>query len=244
MNTTNCSPKIAISHFLQTGRNHQSEDLPCQDTVLIRNTEDCLFCGLADGQTGTRYGAEGGHACLEAIADYIDSIGIHDFIHTPFPDELPCMLVQTYRRKLLPLAQTHQADLKEFASTLLAIAVERKTGNYALLHLGDGCAVSIPRTGDPSLLTQPDNGLTLKHTWLTTNPGAVSHFRVCFGSLESKKRLILLSDGAACFCRGSTILWRVKDLLKQGTPEQLREKLVQSTPIDDTACILLEISNL
>ena len=100
MNTTNCSPKIAISHFLQTGRNHQSEDLPCQDTVLIRNTEDCLFCGLADGQTGTRYGAEGGHACLEAIADYIDSIGIHDFIHTPFPDELPCMLVQTYRRKL------------------------------------------------------------------------------------------------------------------------------------------------
>lgn len=243
MNKTNqdCIPIISLSHFLQTGQVHQSEGQPCEDTVFIRQTKDYLFCGLADGQSGTLYGSEGGQACLEAIADYIDSVGIHALIHAPFPDELPCMLVRSYREKLLALARIHQADLKDFASTLLAIAVERKTGKYALLHLGDGCAISVPKAGEPCLLTQPDNGLTPSHTWLTTTPGAVAHFRVCFGSLGSKKRILLLSDGATCFCRGSNLLRRAKELLITGTPQQLQQQLEQSDPADDATCLLLEL---
>ena len=245
MNHVICTPSqnIVLSHIVLTGQVHQAEDLPCQDTVFTRLTDEYLFCGLADGQSGTLYGAEGGRVCLEAIADYIDSIGIHELIHTAFPDELPCMLVRSYRGKLLPLARERQTDPKEFASTLLAIAVERKTGKYALLHLGDGCAVSIPQSGEPSLITGPDNGLTPRHTWLTTSPGAITHFRICFGSLESKKRLMLLSDGATCFCRGSNILWRVRDLLRDGSAEQLRQKLDQSAPSDDASCILLDLWN-
>lgn len=240
MNTGIC-PHISLSHISRTGQSHQRDCQPCHDAVFTRCTEEYLFCGLADGQSGTRYGREGGQICLEAIADHIDSHGIENLIHAPFPDELPCILVQAYRRKLVAMARERQADLKEFASTLLAIAVERKTGKYILLHLGDGCAVSVPQTGEPALITRPDNGLTLCHTWLTTTPGAVAHFRVCFGSLGSKKRLLLLSDGATCFCRGSNLLRRAKELLKTGTPQQLQQQLEQSDPADDATCLLLDL---
>lgn len=237
------SGKITVSWGQTEGSYHREKNQACEDTVFLCTTPDYLFCGLADGQSGTLYGSVGGRACLEAISDYISSMGIGNFIDAPFPDEHPCSLTKIYRQKLLHLSESKATPMKEFASTLLAIAVDLKTGKFALLHLGDGCAISIPLSGEPTIISAPDNGLSLCHTWLTTSENAVSHFRIRFGSLDNKKRILILSDGATCLCKGQNIPWRAKELLKHGGQEDLLEQLILSKPTDDATCILLECHN-
>ena len=231
---------ITFSHAQIQGSRHRKNQLPCEDVVLMRDTSDYLFYGLADGQSGTRYGAEGGEVCLNAVFDYVALEGIKSVLDTPFPDELPCAIVKSFRGKLLPLAQNRSISLREFASTLLAIIIDRKTGKYMLIHLGDGYAISIPSTGESTVISAPDSGLSVYHTWLTTSDNAVSHLHVSFGSLDNRKRILMITDGATCFCRNGDIPWRTKDLLKNSTQQELCEYLMLSEPIDDATCIVLD----
>lgn len=231
---------FSLSHARITGARHKENLQPCEDAVVLRSTEEYLFCGLADGQSGATRGAEGGRACLEAIADHVENIRLETLLHAPFPDELPCMLTRVFRKRLLTLAPPE--DWKDLASTLLAVAVSRKTGDYLLLHLGDGCAICVAGDGEPAIFSPPEQGLSLHHTWLTTSDNAVSHLRLSFGSLRGRKRLVLLSDGAVCLCRGQNIPWRAKELLKNGTPEELHRFLERSVPADDATCILLDLA--
>lgn len=231
---------IKLSHAQAVGRLHRERGKPCEDTVVVHDFPEFLFCGLADGKSGANYGAEGGRISLETTADYIHEIGIENLIHAPFPDELPCMMVKEIRKRLLALAGEKKAKLQDFASTLLAIAIDRSTGDYTLLHLGDGCALGIPETGDAAILSPPENGLSLNHTWHTTSNHAVAHLRISFGSFGGKTRILLLSDGAVCFCRGRTIPWRAKSLLKEGDVLQLQAHLENSDPSDDASCVILD----
>ena len=241
MNTIPCGPsRLLLSHVRIPGSRHRQNLQPCEDSVLLDNDGDYLFCGLADGQSGAPWGAEGGRACLEAVSGYIRRTGIHSLIHARFPDELPCMFAQAFRRKLLALAEEKQCPLQDFASTLLAVAVDLKSGAFILLHLGDGCALSAASDTEPGILSPPENALAAHHTWLTTSDNAVAHLRVAFGSLKPGKRLLLLSDGAVCFCRGRNISWRAKDVLRTGSQQLLRQLLAQSNPEDDATCILLD----
>lgn len=231
---------ITFSHAQIQGSRHRQNQHPCEDVVLVRATQDYLFCGLADGQSGTRYGAEGGRVCLNAVFDHIALEGIKSFFDAPFPDELPCAIVKSFRGKLLPLAKKRSVSLREFASTLLAIIIDLKTGKYMLIHLGDGSAISIPNTGEPTVISVPDSGLSSYHTWLTTSDNAVSHLRVRFGSLDNRKRILIITDGATCFCKNRDIPWRIKDLLKNGSQQEICEYLMLSEPIDDATCIVLD----
>lgn len=231
---------ITISCIQAAGSDHKKHQQICEDTVFLHTTEDCLFCGIADGQSEALYGREGGKACLEAVCEYVGSTGIRNILDTPFPDELPCTITKVFRKKLLSLARNKKVPLQDFSSTLLVLAADWKTGDYILLHLGDGCALGIPASGDYTIISSPDTGLSPHHTWLTTSDSAVSHLRIRFGSLKNNKRILLLSDGATCFCRGRNIPWKVRELLNQGSRQQLQDYLVQSTPADDATCILID----
>lgn len=237
------SEGISVSCMQTSGSRHREQQQPCEDTVFLHTADDYLFCGIADGQSGAPYGREGGMVCLEAVCDYIGSTGIENILNTPFPDELPCSITKAYRQALLSLAARKEAPLQDFSSTLLALAADLRSGRYILLHLGDGCAVSISNSDEFTIISAPDNGLSSHHTWLTASDNAVSHLRIRFGSLENRKRFLLLSDGATCFCRGRNIPWRTRELLRQYSQSQLWEYLVQSTPADDATCILIDCRN-
>lgn len=232
-------PSGTVSWAQIPGTRHRETRQSCQDVIFLSATPDCFFCGLADGQSGTRYGSDGGTACLEVLFQHIASVGIGSLLDAPFPDELPCTLTQVYRRRLLELSAILGEPLREFASTLLAIAIEPKTGRFLLLHLGDGCAISVPNQGEPVILSAPDNGFSCRDTWLTTSQNAVSHLHIRFGSTEGKSRILLLSDGASCLCRGRNIPRRAKELLKSGDQPELQDALEHSQPTDDATCILL-----
>ena len=242
MNTISCGTDhiISFSYTQIKGSSCREKRKASEDAVWIQTARDYLFCGLADGQSGAEFGAEGGRVCLKAVADYMETAGIRTLLDAPFPDELPYPIVKTFREKLLLLAKKKAVPFQSFASTLLAAAVDLKTGRFLLIHLGDGSAVGIPNLGEPVIISAPDRGLTSCHTWLTTSDCAVFHLRISFGTLENQKRLLLLSDGAACFCRNRDIPWRVKELLKNGSQRELSEYLMQSNPGDDATCIILD----
>lgn len=235
---------IVVSYANKTGDDTFQKHRPCEDAIYSREAPSFLFYGLADGQSGAKHGASGGYACLESIADYIQASGISEIMHTPFPDELPCMLVKEMRKRILSMAGNQNISYKEFASTLLAIAIDLRSGEYILLHLGDGCAVSIPRGGSIKILSAPENGFSLYHTWFTTSDSAVRHLRVAFGSIADKRRLLLMSDGADCFYRGININRKAEALLQYGSQEEILTHLRKAELADDACCIVMDISAL
>ena len=104
-----------ITTAQKTGLRHLQQNKPCEDVIYLRQTRNLLFYGLADGQSQTLCGAEGGRACLEAVADYIENTGISNILHAPFPDELPCMFVKQIRRRILSMVSSQNTDFKEYA---------------------------------------------------------------------------------------------------------------------------------
>lgn len=231
--------ETAVSVIQRQGRRHREREESCGDVTLIRREKDHLFLGLADGQSGAVYGAEGGMACLASVADYVKAMGIRRVLDAPFPDELPYEIVKGYRRKLLMLAEDRGAEFRDFASTLLALAVDWESGEYVLFHLGDGCAVSVSGAGEAAVFSVPDAGVAAHSTWLTTSAAAIPHLRLSFGSLAKKKRVLLLSDGAGCLCAGRHIPRQSKELLC-GETSEIEAYLTRMDPADDASCLILD----
>jgi len=234
--------QITVSYAQRTGHYNLQNHRPCEDVLYMWEADNFLFYGLADGQRGAKCGVTGGRACLETISAYIRTIGISNIIHAQFPDELPCTLVKEIRKQLLFMAHSQNTPYREFASTLLAVAIDSVSGEYVLLHLGDGYAVSISRAGTSDIVSAPENGITAHHTWLTTSDNAAFHLRITFGSIESKKRLLLMSDGATCFCRSNHMSKRIGDFLRMGTQEEILKHLTSCNSSDDASCIILDFS--
>lgn len=236
MNTTKLW-EISAESCQKTGRRHLQAGQPCEDAALLIREPDFLFCGLADGQSGKRHGAEGGRACLEALADWIRDRGVEGLRRYPYPDELPCMMMQQVRACLQKMAGGD--DPGAYASTLLGLALDPVSGESFFFHLGDGSLTAVRRDGSLVMLSAPENGPSARYTWLTTSNHAVSHLHIGFCSLQTIKRLVLLTDGATALCRGSYI--RAGELLKTGGTEQILAHLNASDPADDASCIVLDL---
>lgn len=223
--------------YRQQGRFHRKNAEPCQDSLRITEEEEFRFYGLADGQTGAEASGEGGYAALQETEDWIREMGVKGLREYPYSDELPCLLMQRIRRRLREKSEGEGLPLEAYSSTLLAVGIAPESGQYVLLHLGDGCAVGV-RQGEAAILSPPENGITGRHTWLTTSANAVCHLRIRFGSLEKLDRLLLFSDGADCFCRGKCLLHR--ELLSAGSAENLSRLLQAKNPADDASFLLVE----
>lgn len=232
--------RIYAAACRQTGAWNLQAGRECEDMIYIRETPEFVFYGIADGQSGKSHGADGGYACLEAAADYIQRRGVSGLIDAPFPDELPCMLTRIIRRRLLSLAGEQGGSFSDYASTLLAVAVDPVTCQYVLLHLGDGCAIGVQRDNALLILSPPENGSTKQYTWLTTGLDAVSHMRLAFGTLQGKRRMLLLSDGANCLCRGKNLLRQARELILTGTQEEIMRYLNDAKLSDDASGIVLD----
>lgn len=227
--------------FQQTGFQNRSMGKPCEDVIFTRETPELCFWGLADGQSGARYGAQGGQACLKALETLLRETGLGGLLDHPFPDELPCKLMKTIRGSILSLCRTQGGEFRDYASTVLAMAMAPATGRYALAHLGDGCAVGIGKDGALTMLSAPENGpVSVHHTWLTTSDNAVAHLRLRFGCFSENARVILMTDGVKQLSRGKNIPRQAKEKLTHGSLADIAAYLRESDPLDDASCIVLD----
>lgn len=235
------SRAVSVSQIQVSGRHRHNTDSSCEDVLFVKATDRLLICGIADGKGAARYGAIGGQVSLETVAQYLENAGPDSIMNHPFPDEIPFMITITLRERLLDLANSMNANFKDFASTLQILVMDMLCNTYFLIHLGDGCVISAGLDESISLMSAPDNGLTAYQTWLTTSPNAISHLRFTTGSLEQKKRLLLMSDGAVCFCKGRNILHHARSLINTGSTEELFQHLTNSNPEDDASCIVIDL---
>ncbi len=220
------------------GRVHAAEGRSCEDVVLTIETESFCFYGLADGQSRKRYCTEGAYISLAASAEYIRSSGVtacraqRDFY------ELQYALARTIRAGLERAAEEHSADIFEFGSTLIAMAIDPVSGRYVLAHLGDGRVAGV-RGGETRNLSPPENGLCLNQTWLTTSPDAARHIRVYSGSVAAYGRIIMMSDGAdGVFRRGERL--GKAGLAADRNSQALLEYIAENRPDDDSACVIID----
>lgn len=228
----------------QSGATKDLSKVKCNDVIYCRKTPALLFYGLADGQGHKQHGSAGGAFALHAIAEYIHEIGLSALLEFPFPDEIPFLLTQKFRSVLSSLSQQQGYPFTEYASTLLGIAVDLISGNYMILHLGDGCAIGLHKSHSSIILSPPENTFSREYTWLTTSDHAAFHLRISFGNIQNFQRLVFLTDGATSLCYGKNLSSRARQLLADEDPHQFLNALKRTHPHDDASGIVLDIQFL
>lgn len=222
------------------GINHRKNQEEIEDVVYKRKMGKQLFWGIADGQSNKRYCVIGGKAILEGLYDYIEEKGIEYLSNRIYTDEIKYEIVQIIRKRIDELSKRYQVDKEEFSSTLVAWSVDPDSGEYFIVHLGDGCIIGITDQDEVKMISAPDNGITVQYTWLTTSDDALMHLQIGFGNIGRYKNIYIMSDGMDCICHGRNILLRGKELLKSGKPELIYEHVSKNPPEDDATCIALK----
>ncbi len=211
---------MSVSYRAQTARvtgaRHVRAGEMCQDAALCGVRGELAFYGLADGQSGARFGLEGAQAALTVIRDYIGRRGLTLLASYVYTDEIQYELAQLLRRELRRLSRLRGAAETDFGSTAVVFAVCRRTGRYMTVHLGDGAILGVKGEGTPQLISAPENGVTAQYTWLTT------------------------SDGARAICCGRNIPLRARELLARGGAAEVLAAVRESRPEDDASCIVLD----
>ena len=83
---------MSVSYRTQTARvtgaRHVRAGEMCQDAALCGVRGELAFYGLADGQSGARFGLEGAQAALTVIRDYIGRRGLTLLASYVYTDEI------------------------------------------------------------------------------------------------------------------------------------------------------------
>ena len=235
---------MSVSYRVQTARvtgaRHVRAGEMCQDAALCGVRGELAFYGLADGQSGARFGLEGAQAALTVIRDYIGRRGLTLLASYVYTDEIQYELAQLLRRELRRLSRLRGAAETDFGSTAVVFAVCRRTGRYMTVHLGDGAILGVKGEGAPQFISAPENGVTAQYTWLTTSDGALGHLRVAFGRSAPWRRVVLVTDGARALCCGRNIPLRARELLERGGAAEVLAAVRESRQEDDASCIVLD----
>ena len=231
---------LVAKGFRLTGQCHRDKNEPCEDIVFKFETDSLFIYGIADGQSGKKFCRQGGMGVLNCIAEYIIDKGISALLRYQYRDEIQYEIMRKVRKTLSTLAEHARTDFVEFSSTVVLIAIDPMTREYMIIHLGDGGVIGIKKDNTLSMLSSPENGITLDYTWLTTSSEALPHLRINGGFLEHYKRILLFSDGASAICKGTNINWRNKVIICQKSHNEIANLLHGSSPRDDASCILID----
>ena len=173
------------------GRSHVKQGTPCQDKTYCRSYDDTYVITLADGAGSARLSHYGAECVTKCIAD---ELGLN---FESYWDETEARiakerLFKEISESLQEIAGQYDCQLKDMASTLLAVAV--KDERYIILHLGDG-VIGYCKEGVLKVASAPNNGEFANTTVFTTSSDACSQMKVFRGLLNGSNGFVLMSDG-------------------------------------------------
>lgn len=228
--------------YSKIGKNNLKRNSECEDVIYVEETSEMKFWGLADGQSGKKCCRKGGKEVLKAVFRFVADKGITQMTQYEHVDELQYELIRTIRDTISELAATDGVEKTEYSSTLVVLACDTLTGNYVLIHLGDGGIIGQKADGGIRMLSAPENGLTANYTWLTTSSDALYHLRLSFGNVKAYSRIVMITDGATVYAYGRNITESAKHMIASGNREELVSFLDSSDPSDDASCIVVDFS--
>ena len=173
------------------GRSHVKQGTPCQDKTYCQSYDDTYVITLADGAGSARLSHYGAECVTKCIAD---ELGLN---FESYWDETEARiakerLFKEISESLQQIAGQYDCQLKDMASTLLAVAV--KDEKYIILHLGDG-VIGYCKEGVLKVASAPNNGEFANTTVITTSSDACSQMKVFRGLLNGINGFVLMSDG-------------------------------------------------
>ena len=175
------------------GIDHVKKNIPLQDYVFSKTSNNTTVISLADGATSYKKTEVGAKISTEFISNFIcDNFQILFKENNATTSE---RLLDGIRSELTVKANQLGLNIEEhdLGSTLLFVAVHNN--QYLAGHLGDG-VIGYFENQEPKVLSKPENdGEYGQYTYLTTSHNAQSHFRVYKGEIDKIHGFILMSDG-------------------------------------------------
>ena len=204
------------------GRSHVKQGTPCQDKTYCQSYDDVYVITLADGAGSARLSHYGAECVTKCIADELG------WNFESYRDETEARiakerLFQEISGSLQQIAELHDCQLKDLASTLLAVAV--KDERYIILHLGDG-VIGYCKDGVLKVASAPNNGEFANTTVFTTSSDACSQMKVFRGALNGINGFVLMSDGPeACLYdkKNNELANGLLQILEDASGEDLKE---------------------
>ena len=178
------------------GREHLRTQMPCQDYVAARESNEVTCISLAKG-AGSRARSEIGAqvavtATLAFVCKNFESLWQNmDKHNAKAAQRLVNRCLDAFRRKVAKLG----GDINDLACTLSFVAYSR--GRYLAGHLGDGVIASVDADGQLLALSHPENGESANTAPLLTDHKAASRLRLYRGQIEATTGFAIMSDGTA-----------------------------------------------
>ncbi|MFJ5770800.1 PP2C family serine/threonine-protein phosphatase [Psychrobacillus sp. NPDC093180] len=175
------------------GRSHLKHDIPVQDKVF-HLSDKVNVIALADGAGSAKLSHFGAQTVVETICHALNEHFDYLFALEQITDA-QTFIIEQLLDVLHQLADFHNEEVNEFASTLLCVAI--KNEKVLIFHLGDG-EIGAMKDGELVSISSASNGEYANATYFVTSSQASSRLKI-FKSSNSKKftSYFLLSDGTA-----------------------------------------------
>lgn len=214
---------------LQGSSHKKARNKPCQDRLLVRQSEDALLLAVADGHGGTPYCRSGFGArlaCQAAAAVLLSSGGLDDRQAAAALKDKFDSLVRKHLA-FRPLSGEEKfllcgrPDASAYGTTLLAAVI--RTEGTAVYQIGDGGIYLLDEKGRflPALTEDSDCSGCITSSMAYDNDRYMNHIRIRHYPGRPAAAM-LFSDG---YGFSSPLPWQAACILRQ--PDQLESALDQ-----------------
>lgn len=231
---------MSIEKYSKIGELHKKAGAENQDVILIRKNSQFCFYALADGVSSRKFSREGAEiACNTAAEVFMRS----DRLLLNYEKS---KAIYVLLGEILYNIKKHNAvcgaDIKEYASTLLFVLVDRKTKFVYVLNLGDGICLA---TLDKQIIEVACEEEKADGCCVTTTEN-VNDF-VFFERYDAYKfdSFLMMSDGAwrMIYDEGH-IKESYKDIIANRDMATLENALSQECTEDDCSFAFVDLSGL
>lgn len=173
------------------GRSHIKTGIPCQDKTYALNKDDFCAIALADGAGSVSLSHYGAELVTKRICEML----ANDFEMYYEEDDgiaIKRKIINDLTEELQKMADQYKCDIKELASTLLAVAV--KSNKYIIIHIGDG-VIGYLKDDQIKIASYPENGEFVNTTVFVTSKAVLQSMKIMKGGLKGIYGFALMSDG-------------------------------------------------
>lgn len=226
--------------FSKIGKYHLSNEIDNQDAFSTGSNDRFDAVVLADGVSSCKKGGEGAEITVETVKKIFLENG--DIIMKSDIKESTWAVLSVLSKELEKRAAEDHEDVREYASTLAAVLIDRNTKTAFAMNLGDSMIMGIKgldinivgmpcdsKNGIPSTITKLSNHFT-NAIMLNSKDGAFKY-----------DAFVLCSDGAwrEMFHKG-ILRNNVKEMMIKRDFNGLRKYLKEKNTFDDCTFIALD----
>ncbi|MCR5145778.1 MAG: protein phosphatase 2C domain-containing protein [Clostridia bacterium] len=226
--------------FTKTGKYHLNNEIDNQDAYSTGSNDRFDVVVLADGVSRCERGGEGAEITVETIKKTMLDNG--DVIMKADVDDGTNAIMSVLKSALESKARANNEDVKEYASTLSAVLIDRKNKNVFSMNLGDSLIFGI-KGMDVAIVGKPADSTYGIPTTVTSCAETIVDSR----KLSSENALfkydsfVLCSDGAwREFFNHSKLRNDVKNMLIKKNYNGLRNFLKERDIQDDCSFVALD----